>query len=96
MLADKFKLAGTAKRSKPTQIEDYAILDTPEFAAWHQATLLTLSGVVKGLPTFADLQSGKVSIEEGEQITHAVFERQLQKNAAQRERENAKRTSESV
>ncbi|GAA4012642.1 hypothetical protein GCM10022631_25450 [Deinococcus rubellus] len=92
MLADKFKLAGTTKKVKPREIEEYAILDTPEFTAWHQEISSTLNAAVKGVPTFSDLQSGKVSIEEAERVTQAILEKQAQRNTMQNERAKTRRS----
>jgi hypothetical protein len=90
MLADKFKIAGSQK-GKTREVEDYAILDTPEFRAWHDETAVTISSSVKGMPTFADLKSGKVSIEDAEKITQAFLEKKAKRNSAQNERAKSRR-----
>lgn len=91
MLADKFKLTGTPKNGKPREVEEYAIIDSPEFKQWHESTLISLSTAAKGVPSFADLKSGRVSIEEGERITQSILEKKMQRNAAQNERAKKRR-----
>lgn len=93
MLADKFKLSGIPKTAKPREVEDYAILDTPEFQQWHDSALTTLSTTAKGVPTFADIQAGRISLEEAEKITQDILEKKMQRNAAQNERAKKRRTT---
>lgn len=91
MLADKFKLAGTPKNGKLREVEEYAIIDTPEFNAWHAEALTSLSSKVSGVPTFADLKSGRISIEDAEKITQSILEKKYQRNEAQNARAKNRR-----
>ena len=92
-VAEKVKVQPAKKGSKPRELPDYAILPSPEYAAWHERALLTCNSH-NNAPSFDALKTGVVNWEEAEQRTRKLLDRRNQRNTKLKQQRDQQKTTE--
>lgn len=86
MTAENIPLKSRKKGGRVRHIPEFVVLPTPAFERWH-ARQVSPGPVLKGFPTFADLEAGTVDLEAAQQQTLAFLHKR---------RRRSEQTAESV
>lgn len=68
VLADRIAIKPSRKGGKARYIQDFAVIETPDFADWHDKYLAS-EGAARGLPRYDDLRAGAVDLDAAQQMT---------------------------
>lgn len=91
-LAERFKIPASTKGGKAREVQDFGIIDGPDFEAWHtEALTKSQTSTRTNAPTFAEVQGGAVDVAALVAATQAKLKSARERSA----RSNAKKRSES-